>query len=69
MSELRAVALLSGGPDSVVAAAIARSHGYVIHGLFVDYGQRTLNRELTQAQQTAQWLGVREAGVPLACRS
>ena len=59
-TEDRAVALLSGGPDSVVAAALAREAGYRIHGLYIDYGQRTAQRELTQAQRTAEWLGVEE---------
>nr|MDT0661996.1 7-cyano-7-deazaguanine synthase [Micromonospora sp. DSM 115978] len=56
----RAVALLSGGPDSVVAALLARKAGYRIHGLYVDYGQRTARRDIRQAERTAQWLGVEE---------
>jgi len=56
----RAIALLSGGPDSVVAAAVARDAGYQLHGLYVDYGQRTAEREHAQALRTAEWLGVQE---------
>jgi len=60
MSQQRAVCLLSGGPDSVVAAALARDAGFELYGLYVDYGQRTAARERTQAEATAKWLNVRE---------
>jgi 7-cyano-7-deazaguanine synthase len=36
----KAVVLLSGGLDSMVAAAIAREQGYSVLALTVDYGQR-----------------------------
>lgn len=55
----RAVVLLSGGLDSCVAAAIARSHGFGIFALSVDYGQRHA-RELRAAREVAQALGARE---------
>ncbi|KOG88175.1 7-cyano-7-deazaguanine synthase [Streptomyces varsoviensis] len=67
MSQRRAVCLLSGGPDSVVAAAIARDAGYLVSGLYVDYGQRTASREAEFAARNAAWLGVeslRTAAVP-----
>lgn len=38
--ESKAVVLLSGGLDSATVAAIARSEGYRVHALTVDYGQR-----------------------------
>ncbi|GAT68771.1 7-cyano-7-deazaguanine synthase [Planomonospora sphaerica] len=62
-TENRAVALLSGGPDSVVAAALARESGYRIYGLYINYGQRTGKRDFRQAERTAQWLGVEELRV------
>jgi 7-cyano-7-deazaguanine synthase len=55
----KAVALLSGGLDSAVAAAIASSEGFQIHALTVDYGQRHL-RELKSAKDIAEALGVKE---------
>ncbi|KUO56941.1 MAG: 7-cyano-7-deazaguanine synthase [Sphingomonadales bacterium BRH_c42] len=51
-----AVILLSGGLDSMVAAAIAREQGFVLHALSIDYGQRH-RRELLAAQQIARHLG------------
>ena len=59
-SENRAIVLLSGGPDSVVAAALAREEGYLLYGLYIDYGQRTAQRELAQAERTGDWLGLQE---------
>lgn len=53
----RAVCLMSGGPDSAVALAIARNEGYELHLLFVDYGQRTRAREMRSAQQLANHFG------------
>ncbi len=67
MSVRRAVCLLSGGPDSVVAAGLTRADGYELSGLFVDYEQRTSSREAETARRNARWLGVtdfRVARVP-----
>jgi len=55
----KAVALLSGGLDSAVAAAIAISDGFQVHALTIDYGQRHL-RELESAKSVAEALGVKE---------
>ena len=52
-----AVVLLSGGLDSATVAAIARSEGYTLHALSVDYGQRH-RFELTAAAKVAQSLGI-----------
>jgi 7-cyano-7-deazaguanine synthase len=67
MNSARAICLLSGGPDSVIAALLAREAGHEMYGLYVDYGQRTSKREQRQAELTAEWLGIREfevAAVP-----
>lgn len=54
---MRALALLSGGLDSTVAAALWRAeHGGAIEALFVDYGQRALIPERTAARAVASAL-------------
>lgn len=55
----RAVVLLSGGLDSATAAAWARSEGYAIHALTVDYGQRH-RAELDAARAVARGLPAAE---------
>jgi 7-cyano-7-deazaguanine synthase len=55
----KAVILLSGGLDSATTAAIAKSEGYSIHALSVDYGQRH-RFELESASRVATALGVAE---------
>ena len=52
-----AVVLLSGGLDSATAAAIARSEGFELYALSIDYGQRH-KFELEAAVRVAQSLGV-----------
>ena len=44
----KAVVLLSGGMDSAVTAAIAKSLGYELDCLHLNYGQRTEQREQSQ---------------------
>ncbi|MEM2874678.1 MAG: 7-cyano-7-deazaguanine synthase QueC [Candidatus Hadarchaeales archaeon] len=56
---MKAICLLSGGPDSAVAAALARREGYEIYCLSFDYGQRA-RRELESARKIARSLGARE---------
>jgi len=51
-----AVVLLSGGLDSAVAAAVARSRGFAWYALSVDYGQRHRD-ELDAARKVAKSLG------------
>ncbi|HET9640390.1 MAG TPA: 7-cyano-7-deazaguanine synthase QueC [Allosphingosinicella sp.] len=64
----KAVALLSGGLDSMVAAAIARETGHRLLALTVDYGQRH-RVELEAAARIAAALGVeRHVVVPLDLR-
>lgn len=56
-SQPAAVVLLSGGLDSATTAAIARSEGYRLFALSVDYGQRH-RFELQAAASVAKSLGV-----------
>lgn len=53
----RAVVLLSGGLDSTTTAAVAKSRGFNVHALSVDYGQRH-RVELDRASTVAKALGV-----------
>lgn len=55
----KAVVLLSGGLDSATTAAIAKSEGFVIHALSVDYGQRH-RFELESASRVAAAIGLAE---------
>jgi len=55
----KAVCLLSGGPDSAVTTAIAKSEGYEIYALSFDYGQRH-KKELECAKKIAKELGVKK---------
>ncbi|HEY6814313.1 MAG TPA: 7-cyano-7-deazaguanine synthase QueC [Croceibacterium sp.] len=63
-----AVVLLSGGLDSMVAAAIARERGFAINALTIDYNQRH-RREIEAAREIAQALGaIRHVVLPLDLR-
>lgn len=53
-----AIVLLSGGLDSATTAAVARSQGFELYALSVDYGQRH-GVELEAARRVAEALGVR----------
>ena len=55
----KAIALLSGGMDSVTAAAMIKNQGYEIYALTVSYGQRH-SREIESAKRLAIWLGAKE---------
>ena len=64
----KAVALVSGGLDSMVAAAIARESGFSLLALTVDYGQRH-RVELEAAARIAAVLGAeRHVVMPLDLR-
>lgn len=54
-----AVVLLSGGLDSAVTMAVARSQGYRVHAISFDYGQRH-RVELQAATKIAAHLGAAE---------
>ena len=55
----RAVVLLSGGMDSATALATAKSDGFDVIALTVDYGQRH-RREIEAAKRVAKHFGVRD---------
>jgi 7-cyano-7-deazaguanine synthase len=54
---MKAIVLLSGGLDSYTAAAIAKSQGFELYALTIDYGQRHA-RELEAARAIARALAV-----------
>jgi 7-cyano-7-deazaguanine synthase len=53
-----ALVLLSGGMDSTVCAAIARSEGFDLAALHLNYGQRTQARELQAFSDVADFYGI-----------
>jgi 7-cyano-7-deazaguanine synthase len=53
---MKAVCLLSGGMDSSTLAFVAKSRGYDIIGLHLNYGQRTERKELVCAKKIASLL-------------
>ena len=64
----KAVVLLSGGLDSMVAAGLAREAGYRLHALTIDYNQRH-RREIEAARAIARSLGaLRHIVLPLDLR-
>jgi 7-cyano-7-deazaguanine synthase len=61
----KAVILLSGGLDSMVAGGIAREQGFAINALTVDYNQRH-RKEIESAREIARALGAaRHVVLPL----
>ena len=54
---MRAIVLLSGGLDSYTAGAIAKSEGFSLYALTIDYGQRHA-REIESARLVARALDV-----------
>ncbi len=57
---MKAVCLLSGGMDSSTLAYLAKSQGYEICALHLNYGQRTERKERACAQKIATLLGPAE---------
>jgi 7-cyano-7-deazaguanine synthase len=54
----KVVCLLSGGIDSAVTSAIAKSRGYEVYTITFDYGQRH-RKEMKCAEEIAKWLGAK----------
>jgi 7-cyano-7-deazaguanine synthase len=63
-----AIVLLSGGLDSMVCAALARSQGFAVCALTIDYGQRH-RVELEAAKRIAETLADRHVMLPLDLRA
>jgi 7-cyano-7-deazaguanine synthase len=61
-----AIVLLSGGLDSMAAAAMLKSAGHDVSGLFIDFGQLSAERETIAAAAVASVLNVplRTCAVP-----
>lgn len=57
---MKAVCLLSGGMDSSTLAYLAKSDGYDIYALHLNYGQRTQGKELACARTIAGLLQAKE---------
>jgi 7-cyano-7-deazaguanine synthase len=57
---MKAVCLLSGGMDSSTLAYLAKSEGYDICALHLNYGQRTESKELASAQKIASLLDAKD---------
>lgn len=51
----KAICLISGGLDSTVAAAVAKSKGYELNFLFLEYGQKNFIREKTSIDNLAKF--------------
>lgn len=54
----RAVAIISGGMDSAVAATMIRDEGYELIGVHFNYGQRTQERELASFRMICDDLAI-----------
>ncbi|OJU83397.1 MAG: 7-cyano-7-deazaguanine synthase [Shinella sp. 65-6] len=52
------VALVSGGLDSTLIAHLAIEEGVKIHPIFINYGQRALDRELAACEGVMRKLGL-----------
>lgn len=57
------VTLVSGGLDSTLVAKLAQEEGLSIHPLFIDYGQRSRDRELAACRGIMKRLGLPEPKV------
>ncbi len=57
---MKAVCLISGGMDSSTLAYLAKSEGYDILALHLNYGQRTEKKERACAKKIAQLLGAKD---------
>ncbi len=59
MTQQKTIALISGGLDSITAAAMAIEAGYQVIGLSFNYGQRH-QKELEAAKKLAKKIGIKE---------
>ncbi len=59
MANIPVVILASGGLDSTVTAALAKTDGYDLNFLTIDYGQRH-QYEIECAKKIAMWLGAHD---------
>lgn len=57
------VTLVSGGLDSTLIAKLVQEEGIIQYPLFVDYGQRARDRELTACRRAMSELGLPEPNV------
>ena len=55
---MQAIALLSGGLDSVVSMLLAREQADIILALTIDYGQKAMNNEILSAQAFCSHYGI-----------
>lgn len=55
---MRAVALLSGGLDSVVSMALSPKEVNIILALTIDYGQRAAEKEIKASRTIARQMGI-----------
>lgn len=51
----KAICLISGGLDSAVVAAVAKSKGYELHFLFLEYGQKNFKKEEASIKNLAKF--------------
>lgn len=65
MSKQRAITLLSGGLDSVVATRLAMESMDVVAALTFDYGQRAFPRESELAERTCEEWGIEFRSIEL----
>ena len=65
MTDRSAIAIVSGGMDSVTLAYVLKSEGYDLHLLSFDYGQRH-KKELSFASLAAQDLGAKHSVIDLS---
>ncbi|MFN3346095.1 MAG: 7-cyano-7-deazaguanine synthase QueC [Chloroherpetonaceae bacterium] len=57
---MKAIALISGGMDSLVSTAIAKRDGYSLAALHLNYGQRTERKELECFERITAHYGITE---------
>lgn len=57
ISMKKAIITISGGIDSTLTAAIAKSRGYGLYFLTVNYGQKNIDREIENTKYFANYFG------------